>query len=117
MAVGSFLLKDAVTLDELEGLPRGGQAHSTMLTLNATLPHLPAVDLDASRARLVASGREVRLSVTEASILEQSKVVKLCDGADLLAVGDYDQQQRTVKPRVVLARQEAEQESPARGGG
>jgi tRNA pseudouridine55 synthase len=106
--IGSFVLRDAVTLEDLEGMTCVGQESRdqlrVMLTLNDTVPHLPGVELEASRAGLAVNGREIHLTAVESSLLAESGTVKLCDtDRVLLAVGEYDRKRQTVKPVVVLA--------------
>ncbi|HEU4390376.1 MAG TPA: tRNA pseudouridine(55) synthase TruB [Blastocatellia bacterium] len=106
-AVGSFELSDAITLERLDSLARGGQLSpresSGVLSLNDTLPHLAVLELDAERVRLAINGREVYISEDEAKNLGQSDQVKLCgEGGVLLAVAGYDRERHIVRPRVVI---------------
>ena len=95
-AVGLFDISRAIGLEELE--QSGSQAlESILIGMADTVSHLPSVELDSDRVKAVTNGREVEL------FSETEGPARLLDKAGrLIAVGDYDNARRVVKPRVVV---------------
>jgi tRNA pseudouridine55 synthase len=97
---GEFGLEHALTLEGLErALEVGGEF---LVSLEAALPHLPAVHLTAEDARRARHGAAVR--ARDAAGLEEGRHVRVYDeGGALVAVGVYDAAAGLVRPRVMLA--------------
>jgi len=98
--VGDFQLTQAVTLDQLK-LHFGEESLGTvMLPLNAALSRLPFVHLSDEDVRRANNGREVTVAGDEWADGEN---VKMCDTQEqLIAVGQYDANSKSLHPRVVL---------------
>jgi len=98
--VGDFQLTQAVTLDQLK-LHFGEESLGTvMLPLNAALSRLPFVHLSDEDVRRANNGREVTVAGYEWADGEN---VKMCDTQEqLIAVGQYDANSKSLHPRVVL---------------
>jgi tRNA pseudouridine55 synthase len=104
-AVGHFSLAQALTLDEAERMGDDGELEKALISASETLSHLPLARLDGERVRLIMNGREVRIQDEELRLMPDCKpLIRLCDEAGaLVAVGDYDMNRNTARPRVVLA--------------
>jgi tRNA pseudouridine55 synthase len=103
-AVGQFRVERARGLEEIETLGREGALERCVVNPSETISHLHLVSLDDERVGRVLNGRELGITENEADHLGAGKKpVRLCDGAgSLVAVGEYDDAQRIVKPRVVI---------------
>ena len=101
--VGDFQLTQAITLDQLK-LHFGEESLGTvMLPLNAALSRLPFVHLSDEDVRRANNGREVTVAGYDWADGEN---IKMCDTHEqLIAVGQYDANSKSVHPRVVLARE------------
>jgi tRNA pseudouridine55 synthase len=99
-AVGHFDITRAVALEELE--QRGNQhIESILIGMAETIAHLPSVELDEDAVKAVTNGREIEL--LSRTVAAPDQPVRLLDRAGaLVAVGDYDEQRRSVRPRVVV---------------
>jgi tRNA pseudouridine55 synthase len=99
--VGDFSLDQAITLDELKIHFAEESIGAVLVPPGAALSQLPFVHLtpeDASRAN---HGREVMVAEPNWSDGEN---VRMCDGDNqLVAVGRYDANTKSLHPRVVLA--------------
>lgn len=99
-AVGHFDIMRAVALEELE---QKGDQHfeSTLIGMAETIAHLPSVELDGDAVKAVTNGRAIEL--LSQTVVAPDQPVRLLDRAGaLVAVGDYDEPRRAVKPRVVV---------------
>lgn len=98
-AVGRFRIEESVSLDRLEEMSRDEIPERWLVSPSAMLSHLPALTLDSEGVGRVTTGRGVEGSQHEVG----EEFVRLCDESGaLVAVGEYDDAARIVKPRVVL---------------
>jgi tRNA pseudouridine55 synthase len=99
-AVGHFDITRAVALEELE---QKGDQHleSICVGMAETIAHLPSVRLDQDAVKAVTNGREVEL-FSETPTAPDQPVRLLDQTGALVAVGDYDEERRAIKPRVVV---------------
>jgi len=99
--VGDFSIDQAITLDELKIHFGEESIGAVLVPPGAALSQLPFVHLtpeDVSRAN---HGREVKVAESSWSDGEN---VRMCDGDnELVAVGRYDANTNSLRPRVVLA--------------
>lgn len=99
-AVGHFDISRATGLEELE--QSGRQAIDSILVgMAETVSHLPSVELDSDEVKAVTNGREIGV-FSEMSTTPERPVRLLNEQGGLVAVGDYDQARRVIKPRVVV---------------
>lgn len=98
LASGSFTLHEAVKLQDLESLDLQG----LLRPLDAALQGLPAITLDADRARRVTMGQAISWNGVEALAGMSLYRVYNTDGV-LLAIMVYDTTSRCLRPRKVLA--------------
>ena len=100
-AVGHFDITRAVSLEELEQEGGKQKIESMAIGMAETVSHLPSVELDSGGVKAVTNGREVELPVIATS--KPDHPMRLLDEAGrLIAVGQYDEEHGTVRPRVVL---------------
>jgi tRNA pseudouridine55 synthase len=98
---GSFKITEANTLEQLSELAESGLLARAFLSPDATLAHLPSLDLSADDVRRVINGLNLQV---EQTAWPAGQAVRLRDaGGRLTAVGIYDEGQKLVHPRVVLA--------------
>ena len=98
---GSFKIEDANTLEQLSELTESGLLAQAFISPDATLAHLPALDLSADDARRVMSGLDLQV---EQTLWPTGQAVRLRnEPGELTAVGIYDETQKRVHPQVVLA--------------
>jgi tRNA pseudouridine55 synthase len=99
--VGDFTVTNAVTLEQLKESVGEAALGTIMLRPAAALSRLPFVHLTAEDARRARHGMEVKVSEYD---WPDGEKVKMCDVNDhLIAIGDYDAQQKQLHPSVVLA--------------
>jgi len=99
--VGDFSIGQAITLDQLK-IHFGEESIGTvLLPPGAALSRLPFVHLSAEEVRRANNGREVKVAGTEWADGEN---VRMCDAREqLIAIGQYDAEAKSLHPRVVLA--------------
>ncbi len=94
---GRFDLFQSLTLDRLESLDDPTTAFSR---LSEAIEHLPSVTLAADRAEKTRNGLATHIS--ELKFPEGQPVRMLDKGNNLLAVGFYNEAERSIRPKVVL---------------
>ena len=97
LASGSFTIDEAVSLQDLEGFQ---DLRGLLRPLDAALQSLPAITLDADRARRVTMGQAIPLDGVQVSA--HLLRVYNTDGA-LLAIMAYDSTAQLLRPQKVLA--------------
>jgi len=98
---GAFTIDKANTLEQLSDLAESGLLEKLFISPDATLAHLPALDLKAADVRRVMNGLDLQVDQTA---WPNRQAVRLRDESDeLTAVGIYDDTQKLVHPQVVLA--------------
>ena len=99
--VGDFEITQAITLEQLK-LHFGEESlGSVVLPLNAALSRLSSVHLNAEDVRRARHGREVK--VAEPERIDGEDVAMYDAGEQLIAVGRYDANSRSLHPHVVLS--------------
>jgi len=99
--VGDLGVDQAITLDELK-IHFGEESIGTvLLPPRAALSRLPLVHLSGEDARRANHGREVK--VAESEWADGENVTMYDDGEQLIGVGRYDANARSLHPHVVLA--------------
>src|SRR5205814_1030262 len=82
---GAFTIDDATTLEQLGDLAESGLLEKLFISPNATLAHLPALDLSADDVRRVMNGLDLQV---EQSAWTNGQPVRLRDSSgELTAVG------------------------------
>jgi tRNA pseudouridine55 synthase len=96
---GRFAIESAITLEELTELVQANSIGDKIISLDATIGHLPPIVMNESDVRRVTNGVAVEFD----SDHEDQQRLRLQNIAgELIAVGIYDAAGRTVRPDVVL---------------
>jgi tRNA pseudouridine55 synthase len=96
---GQFKIEDAITLERLDELAKSVALAEVLISPNAALSHLPVVELSPDDARRAVHGVDVGM---EDSDWHNGQSVRMCRGRELIAVGIYDEEKRSLHPTVVL---------------
>src|SRR5215217_2858216 len=98
--VGDFTIDQAITLDQLK-IHFGEESIGSVLLPPATaLSRLPSVHLSADDVRRAIYGREVK--VADLGWADEENVTMYDAGEQLIAVGRYNANARSLHPRVVI---------------
>jgi tRNA pseudouridine55 synthase len=98
---GQFKIDEAITLDRLREEVQVGSLEQLLISTDAALSFLPALQLDVETARRVVQGIDV--AVEETTEWRNGQQVRLRDAeGDLIAVGIYDSEQKLAHPQVVI---------------
>ena len=96
----SFGIDEARTLEQMAELAESDLLEQALISPDATLAHLPALDLSAEDVRRVMNGMDLRC---EPATWTAGQAVRLRGAAgELIAVGIYDEALQLVHPQVVL---------------
>jgi len=97
---GRFDLSKAVTIEELEEIVSKDKLGEVMISMNDALAHLPKVVLNEVEIKNAQNGKKLKFEDTE---IKDNQAVGMIDEAEnLIAVGFYDKQQKSVQPRIVM---------------
>jgi len=97
---GQFDLSKAVTIEELEEIVSKDKLGEVMISMNDALAHLPKVVLNEVEIKNAQNGKKLKFEDTE---IKDNQAVRMIDEAEnLIAVGFYDKQQKSVQPRIVM---------------
>ena len=93
---GRFSLSQRVTLEQLGSLD---DPASILFSMSEIVSHLPAAVLSAERIEKTKNGMPSRIAENYRDG-EQLRIVDECD--ELIAIGTFDEAERSVRPRIVL---------------
>ena len=99
---GSFRIEDAVTLEQLTELSESKLTKSKVISPDAVLSHLPAIELKADEVMQTIHGVDVRVNHRDLNWVS-GQAIRLRNADQLIAVGSYDESRRVVHPKVVIA--------------
>jgi tRNA pseudouridine55 synthase len=103
-SVGVFQIDRAITLEQLQESVAEESLGRVLLTPDAVLAHLPAVDLTDDDVRKARNG--VNISVQQ-TIWTNGEQVRLRDEhGRLVAVASFEAEKNSLRPRVVLGHEE-----------
>ena len=94
---GCFDLSQSATLDELE---QHADPSTALLPKEIAVEHLPSIILDAARVAKTKSGLSTR--VHEAQFADNEAVSMVDERQNLIAVGFYDAEEKSIRPKIVL---------------
>jgi tRNA pseudouridine55 synthase len=100
---GHFKIHDAITLERLAELSDSNLAESRIISPDAVLSHLPAIELTAEDVTHTIHGVDLRV---ESAVLncEGGAAVRMRSADNkLIAVGTYDDSRKVIHPTVVIA--------------
>jgi tRNA pseudouridine55 synthase len=95
---GRFAIESAITLEELTELVQANSIGDKIISLDATIGHLPAIVMNESDVRRVTNGVAVEF---DSDHQDQQRLRLQNIAGELIAVGIYDAARRTVRPDVV----------------
>jgi len=97
---GPFQIDEALTFERLTELAESGLIEQSFVSPDATLAHLPVLDLSAEDVRRVKNGMDLRV---ERAAWPAGQAVRLRGASgELTAVGIYDETSKLMHPQVVL---------------
>jgi tRNA pseudouridine55 synthase len=96
---GRFKIESAMTLDELAQLAQAGSIADRMISLDATIGHLPPLVMNEIDLRRVTNGLDIEF---DSDHRDQQRVRLQNVAGELVAVGIYDATRRLVHPDVVF---------------
>jgi tRNA pseudouridine55 synthase len=101
---GEFKIEDAISLGRLSALAESGTVEQGLISPDAALAHLPAVQLEPADVPRVQQGIDLGIEDPEASRWSDGQRVRM-RGAnrDLIAVGVYNAAVKSIHPSVVIA--------------
>lgn len=105
-ASGSFVISEAVTIDQLDGAVRDGRAEALCLTPYSALAHLADIPLTDAGLAKVRHGRSPEWGETGVAlppVCQAATLVRLSRGNELVAVAEIGPAAAGV-PRIVLKR-------------
>lgn len=94
---GKFGISDSLTLDELQKLDTPSTA---LLPVTLAVEHLPSVALSDERVAKTRSGLSTR--TTDDHFLPGEPVTMNDENGELIAVGYYNEAEKTIRPKIVL---------------
>jgi tRNA pseudouridine 55 synthase len=101
---GRFTIADAFTLERLSELLESALIESALMSPDAAISHLPAVRLSADEVSRTVHGVDMQIEDAQASDWPDGQAVRMRDAdGDLVAVGIYDRDRKTLHPSVVIA--------------
>ena len=96
---GNFSIAESHTLEELATMAQSGSIADALISMDATIAHLPAVDLNDDDVHRVSHGVDIQSN----SNWEQGQHVRLRNRkGELIAVAVYDQPAKTLHTKVML---------------
>jgi tRNA pseudouridine55 synthase len=97
---GKFDLSKAVTIEELEKIAAENRLSDCLISMNEAVSHLPAVVLSEAETKDTQHGKRLRVEMFE---LGSGENVRMIDAAEnLLAIGTYRREEKSVQPKLVL---------------
>jgi tRNA pseudouridine55 synthase len=100
---GKFGLAAALTLEELEEIVRRGALAEHIISPAAALSELPSLHLTEAETRRTRHGAALGLGHRGANYVDTQPVCMLDEDGNLVAIGVYDEQSQSLRPRVGLA--------------
>ena len=106
---GQFKIQDAFTLERLAELSSANSLESVLISPDATLAHLPAIQIDDEGVRRILNGIDIPFE--NSADLHQTGTIRLRDAnGKLLAVGVYNEARKLIHPKVVIANVSADRQ-------
>ena len=104
---GRFTIAEAFTLERLSELAESLSIETALISSDAAIAHLPAVNLQEDDVARTLHGIDMQIGDAAVSEWSDCQPVRMRDaGGDLIAVGIYDESRRTIHPKVVMANRE-----------
>lgn len=97
---GKFDLSRAVTLDELEEIVAANKLGENLISMNEALAHLPEITLTDEEVRKTQNGLKLKFESAETGNNQAFRLIG--ESENLVAVGFYNEAEKTIQPKVVL---------------
>jgi tRNA pseudouridine55 synthase len=97
---GRFDLSKAVTLEELEKIALENRLGEISISMNEAVSHLPQVSLSEDEITKARNGQKLKKENFDANDGENIRMID--KGENLLAVGVYNEAEKTIQPKIVL---------------
>ena len=97
---GKFDLSKAVTIEGLEEIASNGELDKILIPMNEALSHLPQILLSEDEIAKTRNGLKLK---KPDFTTENNQPVRMTDTQEnLVAVGFYDEEYKTIQPKIVL---------------
>lgn len=98
--VGSFLIEDALTLDEVKGLVQDGGLENNIIPVDAMFPNLCAISVDDAYYKQLQNGNRLTLEmIHEGGSFEEDERVRIYSGQGaFFGIYRYEKSTGTFKP-------------------
>jgi tRNA pseudouridine55 synthase len=101
---GQFKIEDAITLDRLSEQAQSGAIESKKISPSNAVSHLPAVELSTEDLSRTLHGVDMQIGNPGSCDWSGGQPVRMLDiKGDLVAVGIYDEGNKSIHPAVVIA--------------
>lgn len=97
---GNFEISKAITLDELKQLAAKNELDKVLISMNDAVSHLPKADLIGDAVEKTHHGMKLKYDSDEVKHGDSVRMVD--ENATLVAVGTYDESDKTVQPKTVF---------------
>ncbi len=96
---GKFNLSQAVTLEKLEKIVTASNLDEILIMPNQAISHLAEVKLSDAETVKIKNGVRIQKDLTES---KEGDFLRLTTDENLLAIGIYNESEKTVQPKLVL---------------
>ena len=96
---GKFDLSQAVTIEELEKIVSENNLEKILVSTNEAVSHLAEVKLSVEEIAKIKNGIKLEKDLAQ---IKDGDFLRLTDGENLLAIGFYKKEEKTVQPKLVL---------------
>jgi tRNA pseudouridine55 synthase len=96
---GKFGIEKSVTLEKLEEIAAENALAEILISTNEAVSHLAEMKLSSEDVAKIKNGVKLKLISDE---LKDGEFLRLTQGENLLAIGFYDEAEKTVQPKLVL---------------
>jgi tRNA pseudouridine55 synthase len=97
---GKFGIEKASTLEKLEEIFGANRLEEVLISMNEAVSHLPQAILSETEIKKTQNG--IKLNFESAEIKDEQAVRMSDEKENLIAVGFYNQSEKTVQPKIVL---------------
>ncbi|MDQ3323284.1 MAG: tRNA pseudouridine(55) synthase TruB [Acidobacteriota bacterium] len=96
---GKFGIEKAVSLEELEEIAAANKLAEVLVSTSEAVSHLPEIKLSTEEIGNIKNGKKLNAELPKS---DGETFVRLTDEENLIAVGVYNADEKTVQPKVVL---------------
>jgi tRNA pseudouridine55 synthase len=96
---GKFVIEKSVTLEKLEEIVTANKLAEFLVSTNEAVSHLAEVKLSNEDVAKIKNGVKLRRDLKDS---KDGDFLRLTEGENLLAIGFYNEAEKTVQPKLVL---------------